>query len=574
MAAETHNARFYGMSLRVDTSIHEDNGFPVHASSQPCSPKSCGSQNLDDLRQSLKNFVQGPSRASLIRKNSFSGLSTIALASRLQEAYSLLRQKDEDLKLASEIGTLLIDKNEELTVQSANAEAKVESLLAELHLLQEERKEDKARARQLQAKYEHLTFEHEELLATVDKLKSQLERESTKRGQLQQTFSKVGGQADQELHSLRVAVDSLQKQVEALTFQNLKSCKALEESDDALAAANEELSTLRDEVNRLSRVESQFQKLSSATQDTEKLRAIVADLQWENQQFTKSIRELQFENSRLTELHEKDIKIFEEMQAELDVLQEDMSENPSQALRNLASDETRRSMLSLADEWMAEHKRLAKDFEVSYEDMGTQTDVAWAEKVMIQNMVAEADRSSEDPSSAPSADSRNDIDPHRADREAKMEFFMLTVLCVKINMGGRMDVVCTKSNRELYEEAMKERVPFHQFQDWIERALMKAYIDTTCRIDPKILTESERASIKAIESPRLSRMRPRSRANLDDGKSEPPRRSVAILKSAPDEIRKRPPSSHSSDRFSVQSPLDEKQPSQASSTSPALSPPQ
>jgi len=574
MATETHNARFYGMSLRVNTSIREDNGFPVNSSSQPSSPKTPGSQNLDDLRQSLKTFAQAPTRALLIRKNSFSGLSTTALASRLQEAYSLLRQKDEDLKLASEIGTLLIDKNEELTVQSANAEAKVGSLLAELGRLQEERQEDKARARQLQTKYEHLTFEHEELLATVEKLKSHLEREAAKRGQLQHTFNKVGGQAEQDLHSLQAAVESLQKQVEALTFQNLKSCKALEESDDALAAANEDLSSLRDQVKRLSQIESQFQKLSSASQDAEKMRAILADLQWENQQFTKSIRELQFESSRLAELHEKDIKIFEEMQAELDVLQEAMCDNPSQAMRNLASDETRRSMLSVADELMAEHKRLARDFEVSYEDMGTQTDVAWAESVMIQNNLAEADRSSQSLSSAPSAYSLNDVDPHRADREAKMEFFMLTVLCVKINMGGRMDVVCTKSNRELYEEAMKERVPLHQFQDWIERALMKAYIDTTCRIDPKILTESERASIKAIDSPRLSRMRPRSRANLEDGKSELPRRSVAILSNASDEIRNPPPSSHSSDGLSAQSPASEKQPALAFSTSPDSSPTQ
>jgi len=62
-----------------------------------------------------------------------------------------------------------------------------------------------------------------------------------------------------------------------------------------------------------------------------------------------------------------------------------------------------------------------------------------------------------------------------APRDAQYEFFALTMLAVKVTNGQAMESLYEISTKELWREAQRQQILFHQFHHWIETQLTKAY---------------------------------------------------------------------------------------------------
>ena len=57
-------------------------------------------------------------------------------------------------------------------------------------------------------------------------------------------------------------------------------------------------------------------------------------------------------------------------------------------------------------------------------------------------------------------------------RDPLKEFFTLTLQSVKLN-SPHMNIICMLNKDELYDKAIKEGVPFFQWQIWIEKLINK-----------------------------------------------------------------------------------------------------
>jgi hypothetical protein len=68
--------------------------------------------------------------------------------------------------------------------------------------------------------------------------------------------------------------------------------------------------------------------------------------------------------------------------------------------------------------------------------------------------------------------------PERVQRKKPPEeYFSLAVQAVKMN-SPHMDTIISASSSELYENALKQGIPFHKWHVWIESQLNKIYVQT------------------------------------------------------------------------------------------------
>lgn len=69
---------------------------------------------------------------------------------------------------------------------------------------------------------------------------------------------------------------------------------------------------------------------------------------------------------------------------------------------------------------------------------------------------------------------------------AEKEFFLLTCAAVKIASGHmNVDELMNICPEALWKEASEQRVPFHQFHDWIEQKITRMYFQTCFKKSPK-----------------------------------------------------------------------------------------
>lgn len=397
------------------------------------------------------------------RKRRDSAASALEYVSAAESAglRELLERREEDLRLAAELGEVLLEKNGEAEARAEELAARAEALEEDVTRAESELAAERAARKRAQVAQKRLEFQLEEVQARCEEAEGAVGREKERRMRLRSSFNaaeatlgvetaaaaeerremqaKLSAAEAAARHRTDVAAD-LEAQLGALTGE-LAEARAAAEGRRAAEAAAERL---RGEVERLSK-------------DTH----LLADMRWEHEQLGQAMRSLEKENRFL----QGQVRELNEMLGE-----ERRQRNEAAAVTAQAAPRP-----SLFEEMGG--AGAGKGGSSSEAEASPAPDLARLKHMRAQSWASTTSSSSESGGGSGSERGGGGGDPTLAGRDAQMEYFFLSVLACKLNMGTRMQAFFKRSSRSMYTEAVQANVPFHQYATFIENALMRDYIE-------------------------------------------------------------------------------------------------
>ncbi|XP_059809229.1 BICD family-like cargo adapter 2 [Hypanus sabinus] len=227
-----------------------------------------------------------------------------------EELRAVLRQREQDLYLAAELGKALLERSQELGHQKEILEQELEEALQRLHQERvEQRRKLEAREIEWEERLAELERELREQGATLRKRREAEWREARELVQHKQRLEEQLGQTNGELQSLRNQLQARDEasqdrtlhseqlaRIKSLQAENQELAVRVRQSQDqtrSLAQENVELrkqqEALQDQLSTLERVsQGQLQQVCQAQRDLEELRS-------SNESLKEALRELREE---------------------------------------------------------------------------------------------------------------------------------------------------------------------------------------------------------------------------------------------------------------------------------------
>lgn len=268
-----------------------------------------------------------------------------------------IRSKNEDLAMAGDLGTLLMQHNEEAAAKIDELQRALETADSTVLGLKDALRAADRRTKKLGAHLHELQHvELAELSSENEIVKMELELERNnhrlmevelRRLQQQQQKERVerethsGMEESAEMETLRAAA----ARADALLAESRRANEALEE---ALTQAREEAQQARKEAARLARFESRAAELSAEVATLKQAADTVnllAELTWENQRLDGAVAELSNQLDHMHQASEHDQELLAALQAKIEALERQLQEEKvggqraPKAFESLADDE-------------------------------------------------------------------------------------------------------------------------------------------------------------------------------------------------------------------------------------------
>lgn len=485
-------------------------------------------------RPKLKDKLKRPETRTLTLKDSN---MTAFLTEQVEAAYNELKKKEEDLRVAAELGQHLLDKVAEGVNHISELEEKIHEGRAVLDKNKEEKRVMERAEKRLRMQLEDLEQVNTELSQEVAKLKSIMDTMNTKQD---------GSPDDSQLERLKRDLMELQEKLDKAYADNARLSKSLHSEQGAHQDAINELAIRRKQAEDAAKREELLKKLQAEARNFAELKSKVDELERERRNMFKAVRDSEEEREYLRQALDERERVLKELQggdpnAFSSPFGDTTTPNRNVKTRPARSPSLADDMNEAADEKPAEKsgglvKRLLTALTGSGSSNGTAAAAA-ADPSAKESKNPLSPRGSQlfppikegfsedeeagghyggqesgayggaDSYSSPSVSasssrqslrgsaSRESVNEHPLDgrelvkppnaydehgnpyHDANKEFFYLTALSVKLNMGEMLDSVETVSTRQLYERAIAEKIPFHKYANWLEKQITHAYIE-------------------------------------------------------------------------------------------------
>jgi len=417
---------------------------------------------INNLRQSLQNLHHAPSRYTLHKKHytlknfnlkaTKDEMAMDGMKAQLEETMEMLKSKEDDLKLASEIGTLLVERNEEATEKVSFLEGKLEQLEHELDLAATRERDLKSELKAQKKEQLKMQYTNEDLEEQLHGLREQNADDSKRLEKLEDSIQKVEGNAEFTLMELHKKVSDLEAERDSLAKSKSRLTKQTESQEEELLDLRAELVNAEKQLEHLRGVESKCAELETKANQRDSLTSEVEDLRWENKQLSRTVQSAQEEISRLSSQMERDHETLQHMK-------EDRQRQSGGSDGFLSPIPTPSPPPSSSPTQSSGNVVSARD--------------SIAETLGFMSLASELTNMNEE-----EKEKRK-----KQEADAMKEFFYLTALSVKMNIGMQLQVYFQRSTRELYKQALEEGIAFHDFSNWIESQYMKDYVEATCSKD-------------------------------------------------------------------------------------------
>jgi len=498
------------------------------------------SAGFDDIRAALSRLQQSAKQAAQMRKidktrtyMSKDGNMMKALSEEIEQAYATLSQREEDIRLATQLGSHLLYKVDE----SIDSICKLEDRIREQDEQLEKAKEDK---RQLERQEKRHLVAIEELEQQLSDANKQLKHT---RSVLERLKEEKGAQDDELITSLETQIRELQEQNANLSADQAKLVKELKQERETNDNLLKDLDDYREKMKQFEALQSTVGNLRKKLAGYEQMRARNEELEWEHKHILMQLRELTEENERLNnDNFQKDSDLLQLSQSQESTphssrsggverspsIAEELGLTPPAAPSSKSPD----SKPSPVKKGLFGFLRSKKVPDVKEEDTlsensqgdshnrrrsstiayGTTGDESFDSGMFCEDSEEKGGMGpgrvygtgraggSQDPlsgsgggseivsgdreavSSHPLVDDAgrpmNSVDEYgRRFHDANKEFFCLTALAIKLNTGDILDSVSTVSNKQMYQKALEQKVPFHKYAAFIEREITHAYIE-------------------------------------------------------------------------------------------------
>ena len=280
------------------------------------------------------------------------------LLAQIGELSEAVRSKNEDLAMAGDLGSVLLQHNEDAQRKIDELTSALDSSAQRVAALENEVRHGERALRKLTTKHTaELRWMEQEAQSEAEILRMELEIERQNfrhaeeqwKARAKENAAREEEDAERgtEIDALRAHVHKLESQVADLKRHNL-------ELDESLASLREERSELTTEVERLSRIETKYVDLQGELAVLKKQDTInvLAELQWENQRMVTAMQELNAEYEAVLDAQAHDATVLETLQRRNELLEKEAhaAKIGSQTLRTPAP----RSFESLADDEVVE----------------------------------------------------------------------------------------------------------------------------------------------------------------------------------------------------------------------------
>lgn len=438
------------------------------------------------------------------------------LHKHINVVFKEIANKDANLQLAAQLGSELATKHEEAEAQLAakqEEQDKQQQALQDVKILNLKLVKEKKRK-------EIMLAETEKDLAAMTEEKDVIERQLKAAKSLNKKATSESAQAElsavghalelkqQEEHASSV-VERLEHDKNALTKALKRDQALLHASTEALKAANVELAALRKSASKGIGVEQERKRATKASKQARSLK-------WEKQQLATTVRELSAHLEKSQSSRANDSALYQEALTRIHSLRDCVEK-----MRTEGKCST--SLLSLADELLAS---LASGVSSALPGVDkaikplrkASSSVLASQRVQLatEDVEANVDHTGEPAGLTP----EQQLEAKRKEefKCANLEFFQLTTLAVKINLGQKMDDLYTINTSALWDLAVEQRVEFHQFSQWIESEITKAYFHRLydAQEHPNKLAP---ANAQGTSKPKKSTKKKRSKASSKKRKS-------------------------------------------------------
>lgn len=446
----------------------------------------------DDMEKFRRDKEAG--KASAAKTLRTKQADTVALMQKqIEHAFGELAQKEEDLRLAAEIGQHLLERVETTMTEVNDLKTDLATSNAELAKIKEEKSEWVRRERKLGVDIQDLEDQRRYTEAELRAAQEALREVREERGASSADGAELGD-ALRRLTALEKDHTELQRQYRTVGAQ-LEETKAAHRDDAG------ELEAARRELERLHGVESTAARLEREMADYREVKRAKQELEWDADHMNQALRETSAAYEQMQRDFAKLEAILEDARNELrragvtfDFSNSLDSQRPGAQRPGAAARATGSHMRSpsLADELNAGGD--SSDDDSDGEDKPAAASSAGASAGSLPSVCEDTpltgDEEEEKRKGRGLTKQRDFVDPlqrggaggddeeeEETDEDLKMrEFFQLTVLAIKINSGDILEHIQSISARKLYRKCKQQNIVFHQFHHWIKREITAAYI--------------------------------------------------------------------------------------------------
>jgi hypothetical protein len=446
--------------------------------------KESNGTDVPSIRKRLGNLYSNhESKFSRRKKSStmkVNHLPTVdELLSQMDELQLELMRKDNDLKLASEIGTLLLEKNDEMTNRVTSLELELENKTTELSSSQAQFREHQLNHKRYVAMLEDQEKLNEAQGQEIRGLQHQLTQAQAKQDAVTRAQSNSVLVSQTEMEVSQTELKESKALAAKLDHQIVELKNILKREQQTAFTLQDELTEARKENQKLRKIEQKCDQLENELTRERKEISELRDIQWENKQLTQTCRELTITLENLHKMHEQESKNYQRAQEKVEALKDHLNkikvEQNSKA-PNKQAEKDKDQFISLAEELVetVHEEKEGMDAQLAKEVESGRKKVESA-KPVIEKAEKDGDGKEIVLNKDGLGGKENMTDEEKKERDAMYEFFALTTLAVKINSGEMMESLYMVSAKDLWKKAQEEHVQFHQYHRWIQTQITKSF---------------------------------------------------------------------------------------------------
>lgn len=249
----------------------------------------------------------------------------------IQSLNDAIRSKNDDLVMAGDLGSVLLQSNEEANKRIDDLQALVDSQERELFSVKEEVRSHERRCKKLTQHVSELTHIGHESESELEILRMELELERANHRATEVEMLKLQRAAteNEELHELTIALGDSKSLVLRLEHQ----LTDLQHKKDELESQVHDLIDERTDLQRdLAAAEKFRPRCDELAEQLAALKAadtvnVLAELQWENQRLNETLQEYESQYAALSESTAKDQALLRNLQTLNESLQQSLSES-------------------------------------------------------------------------------------------------------------------------------------------------------------------------------------------------------------------------------------------------------
>jgi hypothetical protein len=302
-------------------------GLTAELASTVAPPLASLDVTIASAAESLNNSVAAPatstsSSAAPTDPQSQSAMIDDLLA-QIQSLSESVRSKNEDLVMAGDLGSVLLQNNEDANQRIEELQAMLNQHAAELFNVKDEVRAGERKAKKLQLhlnESQHLQQEAESE-AEILRMELELERQKVRQTEMDLIKAQADRSEQESLAELGAQLAEMKQSATKMDQQLADARRARDESDQALANLQEEHADLQSELRAAEKFQQRAQELQEQlqvlkAQDTVN---VLAELQWENQRMVEAMQELTQQYEVLQESNARDQELLRNLQSKNEV---------------------------------------------------------------------------------------------------------------------------------------------------------------------------------------------------------------------------------------------------------------